>query len=378
MIGGPGAGRPAHRGRRRDLLPGAAARGGGGRAGREPPGRAIYALNALSFLGVIVALLPMRTSGRVGAGRRRATSIRSTSLRAGLRFVFTTPIMVWTMALDFCRHLLRGLACRCCRSSPTRCSTWAPAGYGWLVAAPALGALLGSIYTSRRPLPRRQGGVLLWADRRLRRCATIVYGLVPQLLAHLRRPGRHRPGRPRLDRDPADPAPAPDPGRPARAHDVREHDLLHGRPPARRDGGGARGLPLRLRRPGGHASPWSPAGSPPWPRRRSWPRASPPRAATTSRPRPEDPAPADRPGSDSGATVPEDAVKLERLQVEFDGPVARVWLNRPGRRATRSTGSWSPSCARPSSTSRTVDAVRVIVLGGRGPAFCAGGRPASG
>jgi MFS family permease len=51
-----------------------------------------------------------------------------------------------------------------------------PVGYGWLVAAPALGAVLGSLYTSVHPLPRRQGRVLLWSVAAYG-VATVVYGL---------------------------------------------------------------------------------------------------------------------------------------------------------------------------------------------------------
>jgi MFS family permease len=51
-----------------------------------------------------------------------------------------------------------------------------PAGYGWLAAAPACGALVGSRYTTAFSLPRRQGRALLWAIVAYG-CATIVYGL---------------------------------------------------------------------------------------------------------------------------------------------------------------------------------------------------------
>jgi MFS family permease len=44
------------------------------------------------------------------------------------------------------------------------------------VAAPAVGALVGSIYTSVWPLPRRQGRVLLWSIAAYG-VATVVYGL---------------------------------------------------------------------------------------------------------------------------------------------------------------------------------------------------------
>jgi len=50
-----------------------------------------------------------------------------------------------------------------------------PVGYGFLVAAPALGALAGSLFTSLKPLPRKQGRVLLWSIAAYG-FATIVFG----------------------------------------------------------------------------------------------------------------------------------------------------------------------------------------------------------
>jgi methylglutaconyl-CoA hydratase len=64
-------------------------------------------------------------------------------------------------------------------------------------------------------------------------------------------------------------------------------------------------------------------------------------------------------------------VQLERLQVEFDGPVARVWMNRPDAR-NAFDGLMTTELRKTLFDLRTVDAVRVIVIGGRGPAFCAG------
>ena len=64
-------------------------------------------------------------------------------------------------------------------------------------------------------------------------------------------------------------------------------------------------------------------------------------------------------------------MQLERLQVEFDGPVARVWMNRPDAR-NAFDGLMTTELRKTLFDLRTVDAVRVIVIGGRGPAFCAG------
>jgi len=65
-------------------------------------------------------------------------------------------------------------------------------------------------------------------------------------------------------------------------------------------------------------------------------------------------------------------VQLERLQLELDGPVARVWLDRPDVR-NAFDGLMVTELRRTLFDLGTVDGVRVIVLGGRGPAFCAGG-----
>jgi methylglutaconyl-CoA hydratase len=64
-------------------------------------------------------------------------------------------------------------------------------------------------------------------------------------------------------------------------------------------------------------------------------------------------------------------VQLERLQLELDGPVARVWLNRPDVR-NAFDGLMVTELRKVLFDLSTVDAVRVIVLGGRGPSFCAG------
>jgi MFS family permease len=134
----------------------------------------IYALNALSFLGVLAALLLMRTSGRVSAeGARRESPLLA--LREGLRFVFRTPIMVWSTGLDFFATFFAG-SLSLLPIFADQALHAGPAGYGWLVAAPALGALAGSLYTSLRHLPARQGRLLLGSVA-FYGVATVVYGL---------------------------------------------------------------------------------------------------------------------------------------------------------------------------------------------------------
>ena len=147
--------------------------------GRAPEASArglaiIYLFNAVSFGAVLVALLLIRTSGRVEAApheRERPAA----ALKSGLAFVFKTPIMVSTMAIDFFATFFSG-ALSLLPIVADQTLHCGPSGYGWLRSAPALGALLGSIYTSLRPLPKKQGPLFLWAVA-VYGAATIVYGV---------------------------------------------------------------------------------------------------------------------------------------------------------------------------------------------------------
>ena len=134
----------------------------------------LYALNALSYLTVLWAVATLRTSGKVeNPPGSHVTPLAS--LREGLRFVLTTPLLVWTSALDFFATFFSG-AMSLLPIVADRVLGVGPAGYGWLAAAPALGALAGSLYTSLLPLPRRQGHLLLGSVAAYG-VATIAYGL---------------------------------------------------------------------------------------------------------------------------------------------------------------------------------------------------------
>jgi MFS family permease len=136
----------------------------------------IYGLNAVSFLAVLVSLVLMDPATGTVSANAVTDEHPIESLKAGLRFVFTTPLMVWTMALDFFATFFSG-AMSLLPIFADQILNAGPAGYGILVSAPALGALLGSVYTSVRPLPaRRQGRVFLWAVAAYG-VATVVFGL---------------------------------------------------------------------------------------------------------------------------------------------------------------------------------------------------------
>ncbi|HET9792981.1 MAG TPA: MFS transporter, partial [Thermoanaerobaculia bacterium] len=134
----------------------------------------IYFGNAVSFGAVLMALFLIRTSGRPGKESEAPPTMRR-ALGDGLRFVFRTPIMVSTMALDFFATLFSG-AMSLLPIVSDQILHVGPAGYGWLRSAPAIGALVGSLYTALHALPRRQGPIFLWAVAAYG-AATIVYGL---------------------------------------------------------------------------------------------------------------------------------------------------------------------------------------------------------
>jgi len=59
------------------------------------------------------------------------------------------------------------------------------------------------------------------------------------------------------------------------------------------------------------------------------------------------------------------------LEIEREGPILRVWLARPARRNALDTQTLDEIAALYASLARDFP-VRVVVLGGRGPSFCAG------
>ena len=120
----------------------------------------IYMINAVSFLAVIFALVTMRTSGAPEPTEGKVEM--SAALAEGLRFVFTTPIMVWTMGLDFLATFFSGATSLLPIFADQVLHVGAK-GYGILAAAPAVGALAGALYLSVRPLPDNQGRIFLWS-----------------------------------------------------------------------------------------------------------------------------------------------------------------------------------------------------------------------
>ena len=126
-----------------------------------------YIVNALSFVFVIAALLMMRRESPPAppAGGNPGTK-GDLSLRAaleGLRFVFRSPLIRSTMVLDFLVTFFASATALLPIYAQDILQIGAQ-GYGWLFAAPSIGALLTS--AAMVPLTDRidrRGQTLIWA-----------------------------------------------------------------------------------------------------------------------------------------------------------------------------------------------------------------------
>ena len=122
-----------------------------------------YAIDAVTFLAVIAALLAMRARPMVAA---RTVGGLALAIE-GLRFVRRTPILLGVMSLDFVATFF-GASNTLMPIFAEEVLDVGPRGLGFLLAAPAAGALTGSIVMSTRPVPRRPGAGVI--------AAVAVYG----------------------------------------------------------------------------------------------------------------------------------------------------------------------------------------------------------
>lgn len=125
----------------------------------------VYGLNAISFVGVIFALLVMRYRAAPRAG---TATISLHSIAEGFRFVRRSPMILSTMVLDFlatffssAQTMLPIVASEILHLSAD--------GYGLLATGQAVGSLIASASLALRRTIKKQGLVLL--------VSVCVYGL---------------------------------------------------------------------------------------------------------------------------------------------------------------------------------------------------------
>jgi MFS family permease len=136
----------------------------------------VYLANALSFAFVIVALLMMRGVPERPDQSSARDDISWRAAREGLRFVFRSPLIRSTMLLDFFATFFSSATALLPIFAQDVLHVGAR-GYGWLYAAPAVGATMMSaamvLLTERI---ERRGQALLWAVA-IYGLATIGFGL---------------------------------------------------------------------------------------------------------------------------------------------------------------------------------------------------------
>ena len=134
----------------------------------------VYAINAVSFLAVIAALVVMRARPRTEVGAR--APLTWAAAREGFRFVFAQPIVRATMLLDFVATFFASATALLPIFAQDILHVGAR-GYGWLYAAPSVGAVLAGLWMAYRvDRIERRGAVLLWAVAAYG-AATVVFGL---------------------------------------------------------------------------------------------------------------------------------------------------------------------------------------------------------
>jgi MFS family permease len=133
---------------------------------------AAYAGNAASFLAVVIALVLIRAPGKAGDG---TAPVSIESVREGLRFVRSTPIIVQTMLLDFVATFFA--------SATTLLPIFAvevlhvgARGLGILASAPAVGSVISGFVMARLGNINRQGATVIVAVATYG-LATIGFGL---------------------------------------------------------------------------------------------------------------------------------------------------------------------------------------------------------
>ena len=141
----------------------------------------VYAFNAVSFLFVIGALLMMRMpKTAAGAGGADGSGVRGNFTVAaaleGLRFVFRAPLIRSTMLLDFFATFFSSATALLPIFAQDILHVGAR-GYGWLYAAPAVGAVVASALMIRGVDWIERRGLVLLTSIAVYGAATAVFGL---------------------------------------------------------------------------------------------------------------------------------------------------------------------------------------------------------
>jgi len=132
----------------------------------------VYLLDATSSVVCVLLLLQLSSSG---AAQRTGKATNLQTLLAGVKFVWSTPIILATITLDLFAVLLGG-ATYLLPIYATDILHVGAAGFGWMRAAPAFGAVAMGVTIAHLPPMKKAGRDLLLAVAGFG-VATIVFGI---------------------------------------------------------------------------------------------------------------------------------------------------------------------------------------------------------
>ncbi|MBI3829259.1 MAG: MFS transporter [Planctomycetes bacterium] len=118
----------------------------------------VYLFDALTSLFNVVCILNIHATGSVK--KKEPPSLHS--LLAGIRFVWSTKVLLAVITLDLFGVLLGGAAALLPVYAKDILHV-GPEGLGWLRASESVGALLMAVTIAHRPPMRRAGPALLWS-----------------------------------------------------------------------------------------------------------------------------------------------------------------------------------------------------------------------
>jgi MFS family permease len=139
---------------------------------------AVYYINAISYLAVIFALILIGPIPQTKTDRIAGVSWNS--IKEGIHFIVNKPIILSTMLLDFIATFFASAN----TLMPIVARDILNVGvveYGWLSAAPAVGAVIAALFISQLPELRRQGQLFLGSVV-VFGAATVVFGATTSLV----------------------------------------------------------------------------------------------------------------------------------------------------------------------------------------------------
>jgi MFS family permease len=140
--------------------------------------QAVYYINAISYLAVIIALILIGPVAQTKTDRIAGVSWES--IKEGINFIVSKPIILSTMLLDFVATFFASAN----TLMPIIARDILHVGvvqYGWLSAAPSVGAVLAALVVSQLPEIRRQGQIFLGSVV-VFGAATVVFGVSKSLI----------------------------------------------------------------------------------------------------------------------------------------------------------------------------------------------------